>query len=322
MKKTAIIIFAFFFGLTSLQVSSASAAKKKVLYVNSYHLEYTWSADITTGIQSILDDRDDVELKIFHMDTKRKNSKESKKAAALKAKELIDSWKPDVVIASDDNAAKYLIAPYYKGADLPFVFCGLNWDASVYGFPARNVTGMVEVSQIPQILKQLKPYTKGERIGFIGQDITTARKEAKAFRDIFKMKMIERYAETFDEWKDHFQALQRDVDLLLIHNATGMRGWDQQAAERLVFNQTRIPSGTTNSANFRIALISHIKIGAEQGEYAAKAALEILAGKSPEDIPVVTNKNARIYLNMKLAKKMKIKFPMELIENAHLISAK
>ncbi len=321
MKKTAIIIFALVFGLTLFQASVVDAGKKKILYINSYHEEYTWSADITTGIQSVLNDRDDVELKIFHMDTKRNNSEEAKKAAALKAKELIDSWQPDVVIASDDNASKYLIAPYYKGADLPFVFCGLNWDASAYGFPARNITGMVEVSQIPQLLKHLKQYVKGDRIGFIGQDITTARKEAKAFRKIFELEMVERYARTFDEWKDHYQSLQRDADLLLMHNATGMKDWDQREAERLVLNHAKIPSGTTNLANVRIALHSHIKVGEEQGEYAAKTALEILAGKSPKDIPVVRNKKAKMYLNMRLAKKMGIKFPMDQIENAHLISA-
>ncbi len=321
MKKTAIIIFTLVFGLTSFWTSSAGAGKKKVLYIDSYHLEYIWSADVTAGVKSVLADREDVELKIFRMDTKRNQSEEFKKAAALKAKKLIDSWQPDVVIASDDNASKYLIAPYYKGKDLPFVFCGLNWDASVYGFPARNVTGMVEVAQIPQILEVLKRYAKGDRIGFIGQDATTAKKEAKAFRRIFKLEMVERYAKTFREWKDHYRSLQRDADLLLIHNATGMKDWNQKEAEMLVLDYTTIPSGTSNLANARISLVSNIKFGEEQGEYAAKTALEILAGKSPKDIPVVKNKKAKIYLNMKLAKKMGIKFPMELIENVHLISA-
>ena len=95
MKKTAIIIFTLVFVLTSFLSSSADAGKKKILYVDSYHGEYTWSADITTGIQSVLNARDDVELKIFRMDTKRNNSEESKKAAALKAKELIDSFIED-----------------------------------------------------------------------------------------------------------------------------------------------------------------------------------------------------------------------------------
>ena len=65
---------------------------------------------------------------IFRMDTKRNTDEEFKKTAALKAKAEIEASKPDVVIAADDNASKYLIQPYFKDASLPFVFCGVNWD--------------------------------------------------------------------------------------------------------------------------------------------------------------------------------------------------
>ncbi|WP_300465586.1 hypothetical protein [Desulfobacula sp.] len=90
---------------------------------------------------------------------------EVKEAAARQARQVILSWKPDLVIVSEDNAAKCLVAPYFKDADLPFVFCGLNWDASVYGFPFKNVTGMIEVQLITQIIDHLKPFASGSRIG-------------------------------------------------------------------------------------------------------------------------------------------------------------
>ncbi len=49
------------------------------------------------------------------MDTKRNTSEEFKQEAALKAKALIESSNPDVVIVSDDNAVKCLVQPYnYK----------------------------------------------------------------------------------------------------------------------------------------------------------------------------------------------------------------
>jgi ABC-type uncharacterized transport system substrate-binding protein len=57
-------------------------------------------------------------------------------------------------------------------------------------------------------------------------------------------------------------------------------------------------------------------MGEEQGAYMGRMALRILKGESPEDIPLVTNKKAKIYLNMKLAKKLEITFPMDLIEDA------
>ena len=47
--------------------------------------------------------------------------------------------------------------------------------------------------------------------------------------------------------------------------------------------------------------------------------LRILAGTPPPDIPVATAEKTRIFLNMGLAKKLGIRLPMELIENAHLI---
>jgi hypothetical protein len=91
----------------------AALSQSRVLYIDSYHTGYAWSDGITTGIQSILKDAD-VDLKIFGMDTKRNANEAFKKKAALEAKAIIASFAPHVVIASDDNAFKYLIQPYYK----------------------------------------------------------------------------------------------------------------------------------------------------------------------------------------------------------------
>ncbi|MCX9009588.1 MAG: hypothetical protein OIN66_00560, partial [Candidatus Methanoperedens sp.] len=102
---------------------------KKILYIDSYHAGYEWSDGETRGIEKILNDTG-VELKILRMDTKRNDSDAFGKQAGLKAKSVIEEFKPDVVIASDDPAFKYVIMPYYRDATLPFVFCGINWDVS------------------------------------------------------------------------------------------------------------------------------------------------------------------------------------------------
>ncbi len=321
MKRCSFLLLVMVLTMAPFNTASTAAARGRILHVDSYHEEFPWSMSITNGITSVLAERKDVELKIFRMDTKRNRAEDYKKAVALKAKELIETWKPDVVIASDDNASKYLVAPYYKGKELPFVFCGLNWDAGAYGFPAENITGMVEVALIPDMLETLKRYARGERIGFIGYESTTARKEARAYGKRFKLEMTERYAKSFKEWKKYYRSLQEEVDLLLMHNAAGMNDWNQEEAEALVLRSAIIPSGSISLLSRRLALVSYIKIGEEQGEYAARAALKILEGESPGEMPIVRNKKAKIYLNMKLAKKMGLKFPMELIERAHLISA-
>ena len=63
MKKTVIIVTALIVGLFLIRTSFAAQAKNKILYIDSYHQEYIWSADIADGIKSVLDDREDVLLK-------------------------------------------------------------------------------------------------------------------------------------------------------------------------------------------------------------------------------------------------------------------
>jgi ABC-type uncharacterized transport system substrate-binding protein len=299
----------------------AHAERKRILYIDSYHPSYLWSEEITRGITSVLDPREDIQLKIFRMDTKRNKSEAHKRQAARKAAGLIDTWNPHVVIASDDNASKYLIAPYYRGKSLPVVFCGLNWDASVYGFPADNVTGMVEEALYLPTVETLKPFASGDRIGFLSSDTETERKNLEQIRKRFDTVFDVRFAQTFAQLKQSFLDLQRECDMVLIRECRSVTGFDHDEMVAFVQTNTVVPTGATERHIVDYALVTLAKSGEEQGEYAARTALEILAGKSPKDIPIVANKKAKRYLNMRLAKKLGITFPMEMIENAELISA-
>ncbi len=302
--------------------------KKKILYVNSYHKGYVWSDDIEKGVLKALDIREnpdgsydtsgsDVELKVFRMDTKLNQSEAFKKRAALSAKAIINEWQPDIVVASDDNASKYLIVPYYKNAATPFVFCGLNWDASIYGFPVSNVTGMVEVEPVFETIEMLKKYAHGDRIGFIGaKDISNQKSIDNYVNRLGITFSGGKFVSEFSEWKKEYLRLQDSVDMILWFNPVGITGWDGELAEKFILEATKIPTGATGDHNKRFALVGSVKIAEEQGWWAGKRALEILNGKSPEDIPVTTNKESRVYLNMGLAKRMGIKFPIELIEKA------
>lgn len=315
----AAVILALVLGLASFRAASADAQKKKILYVDSYHIEYMWSSDIIKGVRSVLNSRDDVELKITFMDTKRNMSEGFKKSAALSVKELIESWKPDIVIAADDNASKYLIVPYYRGADLPFVFCGVNWDAGVYGFPARNVTGMVEVSLLTQTINILKKYSTGQRIGLIASDTLSERKHLENLKKNFGIDFKARFVKTFEELKKEFVKLQEECDLMLVLECRSVQGFNHEEMSEFVGNNTNIPTGAMQRYLIHYAMLTYSKIGEEQGEWAANTALEILGGRSPADIPIAANKKAKVYLNMPVAKRLGVKFPMELIERATFV---
>ncbi len=303
--------------------SFAAEQKHKILYVDSYHAEYPWSAGITSSIKKVLAERSDIKFKIVRMDTKRNISEEFKKEAALKVKKLIEEWHPDIVIASDDNASKYLVAPYYRDSDLPFVFCGINGSAKPYGFPTKNITGMIEVALVEEGVKALQKLTpKNQRIGFIAADVTSTHQildYARTIVDIPPERI--HFVTTMEQWQSAYKQLQKTADILLVGPWHGITGWDEKENVAFILKNSRIPSVSFYNYMYQYSLLSFGTLAEEQGEYAARTALAILDGENPANIPVVRNHKAKILLNMKLAKKMGIKFPLSLIQNASFISA-
>ncbi len=317
-----------------IATEEAPGLRKKILFVDSYHKGYPWSEGIVSGLLEelglSLDDSDTagssvgvVWLKVVRMDTKRNTSEEFMAKAALKVKAVIDSWKPDLVIVADDNASKHLLVPYFKNTDLPFVFCGVNWDCSAYGLPCRNVTGMVEVSLISQLLAEMGKYARGTKIGLLGADNLSNHKEAANYKSKFSISLEkEVFVETFEEWKSAFKRLQSEVDMLIIAPPSFLKtDADKAEAARFVAEHTTVPTGCVEDWIAPYALIGFAKASEEQGQWAGRTALKILAGTSPADIPVVTNTRARIYLNMPVAKKLNVVFPMTLIESAELVTS-
>ena len=299
-----------FFGMLMFFAAGAVIAQdyagKKILYVNSYHVGYGGSDPITEGIKTVLE-KYPVELKIIYMDTKRNSSEEFSTAAALRAKAVIEELQLDVVIASDDNASKYLIMPFYKDAELPFVFCGVNWDASVYGFPYKNVTGMIEVALVPEILKHLKRYAKGNRIGFIAADRLSERKNLEYYHKRFDInfdKIV--FAETFEQWKAAFLTLQDDVDMIMIMSHVGIPDWDDGEAQAFVERHIKIPVGTEHRWEMPFALVGVAKDFEEMGIWSAYAALKILDGVPPSRIPITANRKGQLLFNMTIADRLGI----------------
>ena len=303
-----------------------TSIKKKLLFVNSYHKGYLWSDNIeksltqTLGVKVNIDGSFDisqssVQFKIFRMDTKLNQSDVFIKKSALAAKSIIDEWSPDIVIACDDNASKYLIAPYFKESSIPFVFCGVNWDASAYGFPTTNVTGMIEVAPIRYTISLLQQYAKGSRIGFIGANTFTGRKSIKYIQEKENIHFSSgKLVESFAEWKQEYLDLQSTVDMIFWLNPIGIKGWNDSEAISFILENTRIPTGASSDAEIQYALIGSTKVAAEQGIWSGKTALRILKGEHPSDIPIKRNRHSQVYLNKELSKKLGVTFSAELLE--------
>ncbi|MDK2956196.1 MAG: hypothetical protein PWQ57_1692 [Desulfovibrionales bacterium] len=319
MKTLSAVLF-LGLALPLIAVQSAPARSplegKNILWVDSYHQGYAWSDGIEQGIRETLAGTG-VRLDVFRMDTKRHPSVAAMRQAGEKALAAIQRKRPDVVIASDENAQRYLVTPYLMKSDRPVVFCGVNWDASVYGYPTKHITGMVEVEGVLELRQLLRKSAKGDRVGFIGGATATIAKIADYINSRYFQGALNVYLfHNFEEFKEEFLRAQQEVDLLFVRSYAGVADWPAEEAESFVLANTRIPTGSHLDFMAPYAIYVMSKDPTEQGEFAAQTALKILQGVSPADIPVAYNKRVKLTVNMDLALAANVVAPMSVLRVA------
>lgn len=300
---------------------SAVAAAKKCLFISSYHKGYQHADQIEAGVRSTL--KGHCELRQFDMDTKRRSSTADKKKSALAARKVIDTWKPDIVITADDNAVKYLIEPFYKDKEIPFVFCGLNWTAAEYGLPYSNATGMIEVAPVGVMLdRAAKIVRKFERAFYVGADILSETKNLKRFQVAAKKKGFKLDHALVGSTEDWIKAYERaqDYDVVIIGARNGIKKWDHDKAVAAVMKATRRLSVTNHGWMMPYTILGMTKVSREQGEWAGKTAIRILGGQKISKIPVVPNRQRDIWINGKILSVSGITLPQGVMRKGKRIA--
>ncbi len=302
--------------------SAAEEAKAaRCLFVSSYHQGYAWSDGVERGLRSVLEDKCDILQ--FDMDTKRKKSDADKKRSALEAKELIEAWKPDIVITADDNAAKYLIKPYYRDHELPFVFCGVNWTVEEYEFPYSNVTGMIEVAPIiPMLERAAEIVPNARRAFYVGANTLTEEKNVQRFQEAAPQLSIEldfALANTTEEWLAAYQRAQ-DYDYVIVGSNAGINDWDHDRIRAGILSATKRLSVTNHGWMMPYTILGVTKVPEEHGEWAAKTALRILEGMSPKQIPIVANSRRDIWINSSILEVATVDLPKRLLNKGKRVA--
>jgi hypothetical protein len=106
-------------------------------------------------------------------------------------------------------------------------FCGINWTAKEYGFPYKNVTGMIEVTPVAALFGLAVLVSKGKRGLFIGDDTLTDRKDVgyfvkNALKNNFELEKI--LVKRVDEWKDHYLRAQKTKDYIILGHNSAIEG--------------------------------------------------------------------------------------------------
>jgi ABC-type uncharacterized transport system substrate-binding protein len=316
-RSAASFLQAALFLLALLLLLPSSGFAARCLYVSSYHAGYVWNDDIEEAMTKVL--RGQCEIKKFYMDGKRNLAPEFARQKGLEAKKLIDTWKPDVVIVADDNAARYLVMPHLKNAAAPVVFCGINWTVEPYGFPYPNTTGMVEIGPVEPLAKEVRTVVPNARQGiFLSAEEMTQNKEAALNQKVYAkhgITILHRPVQTMAEWEKAFLEAQK-ADFIILGNNAGINDWSHERALALVTQKGKKFTVSYLDWMAPYTMLTMAKIAGEQGDWAARAALRILKGARPNSIPIAANQRWNIFVNPTLLQETGFTLPADIKKKA------
>ena len=318
MKKFFPIIILLFVIL----ITGCTKVPFKILLIFSYHQEYPWVIEENKGVEDVFMDKGFV-IEKFYLDTKIKTSQEWKTQISEEAMKKIKSMKPDVVMLFDDNACE-LVGKKYVGKDIPFVFCGMNGDLEDYGFPAENITGVVERIHIQEsinFLKEIVPNAK--KLVLISDDGATSKKVfSRISESEYKNEFFELFkTNDFNQWKEKIEEYQESADALglLLYQTLKAEGQEESIAAKEVIDWTLNNSSLPDFAFFDFVVESGVLCGVtlsgySQGKAAAEIVLRILNKEKITNIPVSILATGDYKINDSRAAQLNITIPDDLLD--------
>lgn len=316
--------------MCALFPATTQAAKFKVLVVMSYEQGNPWCMEIKMGIDSAL--ANTCKITYTYMDTKVDLEGGRQKAKA--AYSLFKKLQPDGVIAADDNAQSMFIVPYLKDkTKTPVMFCAVNDEADKYGYPASNVSGILERGNIREsiaFVKQLCPSVK--TIGFLAKYspsgealIRQIKKESgtyllntTSFKLVSTLKALVTAAQEFKEQSD---VLYTDsTEGIFDEKGNPMKNKDIISVLQKVFSKPIICGNYYQVEQG--ALCAVIKTGEEQGRTAAEMLLKTMQGTPVSEIPITQNQRGKRVINVTVMKRFNIKPKPIVLLGAKLVKTK
>ena len=322
MKVALCIGILLCFNLTVIE-----AAAYRILVVMSYEAENPWCIQIKEGIDSVLAAGSDI--KYFYMDTKK-----SFKGGALKAKEayaIYRQFRPDGVIAADDNAQSLFVVPFLKNkVKTPVMFCAVNAEPATYGYPASNVSGILErnfISESIAFAKQLSPSIK--TVGFLTKDSPSGRaiqKQVESESDTYVLQYTGfKSVKTLKETYAALDAVKVTSDALFIAATNGIldgdgRALDNAQVTRIVAKYYGKPLIGANDFHVKFGVLcAVVKSGNVQGRTSAEMLLKALNGMPVSKIPITVNRYGKRMLNVTVMKALGIRPKRRVLVGTELV---
>ena len=181
------VIWVFVFLIIALpEISAQNETRPNVLILHSYHQQFKWATDITEGIESVLEDK--CNLQVQYMDTKRQFDEEYQKILFDLIYHKHKKHNYQVIISSDNNALDFL-RKYHDTifGTTPIVFCGVNYAVPDDFKEFENITGVseeVDIEKNFQLIKKLQP--KAENLYVIVDETPTGHRVKDEIQEVIQ----------------------------------------------------------------------------------------------------------------------------------------
>ncbi|MBN2410565.1 PAS domain S-box protein [candidate division KSB1 bacterium] len=284
---------------------AADNNKKKVLILNSYHQGYKWSDDIVSSIQNKMNSYHiSFEFYIEYMDTKRVHVDGYLEQLYKIYKIKYRQQKFDIIICSDNNAYDFLIKYHNElFPKTPIVFCGITLTEETANKHDELFTGVIEKLDVLPTIELIKKFHPHTRFIYIVTDNTTSgvaqRKEVelqvKNIRDLEFIYLDGRYLTT-EEMLEQIKNLPDNAVLIPITWLRDRTGESLEYKEYypLICKTSPVPVYGFGDIFLGMGIIGgKLSSGAQQGKLAAKIAGQILNGKKPSALPIITDNQNR-----------------------------
>lgn len=302
--------------------TQSTTGKKKIIYINSYHQGFPPSDQITRGVMENLPS-DTFEIHSYFMDTKRNTSESYILQKVDELRDSIQQIQPDAIIASDDNAMKYLVVPHLRGTKTPIVFCGVNWSVSQYDLSELNITGSIEILPIAELIQTIRPYYPEMRtILVLNENTTTSRKTQPILDTLLGnhgLEVTQELVDDFTQWKEAFVRGNASHDIIYLQTRGAIRAWDAEKAKRHIEEFIQIPVVTCEEFMMSYAVFGLTQLSEEQGIQAAEITKRIINGIPPAEIPITRNTMSKVWLNPGLANRIGFDPDEPLRKRAHRV---
>jgi ABC-type uncharacterized transport system substrate-binding protein len=250
---------------------------------------------------------------------------------AQEAYALYQEFQPDGVIVSDDYAQELFVVPYLKDkVKTPVMFCGVNEDAEKYGYPASNISGVLErylIKESVALAKQLIPSIT--TFGFIMKKSSTSEailKQIQRESDMYMAKFIGfKEPASLKEAVIMTEELGKSCDVIFVSSLAGIpdekvNPITEKEAFSTVFKKFGKPVLGVHVHHVRFgALCGVSQIGAEQGEKSSEMLLKAMQGTPVSKIPIGKNHNGKRMINVTVMKELGIKPNSDILGSAELV---